>query len=77
MFAHDLQLPLEVIDSMRLLGRARYEYLDTIIDYNRAQVQLWVALGHPPADVLVRPVPPELVPPPAAYGVPPLPSVFG
>jgi outer membrane protein TolC len=63
-------LPLEVIDSMRLLGRARYEYLDTIIDYNRAQVQLWVALGRPPADALARPVPAELVPPPVIEVLP-------
>ena len=57
-------LPLEVIDSLRLLARSRYEYLDSIIDYNRAQVQLWVALGRPPADALARPVPADLVPPP-------------
>jgi outer membrane protein TolC len=50
-------LPLELIDSMRLLGRARYEYLDSIIDYNRAQFQLWVAVGQPPANVLARPIP--------------------
>jgi len=68
-------LPLEVIDSMRLLGRARYEYLDTIIDYNRAQAQLWVSLGRPPADALARPVPPELVPPPV-IDVPPGPRPF-
>jgi len=55
-------LPLEVIDSLRLLGRSRYDYLDTIIDYNRAQFQLWVALGRPPASVLARPVPADLVP---------------
>jgi outer membrane protein TolC len=63
-------LPLELIDSLRLLGRSRYEYVDAIIDYNRAQVQLWVALGQPPADKLARPVPPELVPP-TAGGVSP------
>jgi outer membrane protein TolC len=57
-------LPLEAVDSLRLLGRSRYEYLDTIIDYNRAQFQLWVALGRPPANALARPVPAELVPPP-------------
>ncbi|MCE9563983.1 MAG: TolC family protein [Planctomycetes bacterium] len=57
-------LPLEVIDSLRLLGRSRYEYLDTIIDYNRAQFQLWVSLGRPPANALARPVPADLVPPP-------------
>lgn len=59
-------LPLEVIDSLRLLGRSRYDYLDAVIEYNRAQVQLWVALGRPPADALARPVPADLVPPPAA-----------
>lgn len=57
--------PLEVIDSLRLLGRARYDYLDTIIDYNRAQFQLWVSLGKPPANALARPVPADLVPPPS------------
>ncbi len=57
-------LPLEVIDSLRILGRSRYEYLDTIIDYNRAQFQLWVSLGRPPANALARPVPADLVPPP-------------
>jgi outer membrane protein TolC len=57
-------LPLELMDSFRLLSRSRYEYLDTIIDYNRAQFQLWVSLGRPPAAALARPVPPELVPPP-------------
>lgn len=56
--------PLEVIDSLRLLARSRLEYLDAIIDYNRAQVQLWVAVGQPPADALARPVPAALVPPP-------------
>ncbi|MBN9121730.1 MAG: TolC family protein, partial [Planctomycetes bacterium] len=57
-------LPLEVVDSMRLLARSRLEYLEAIIEYNRAQFQLWVALGRPPANALARPVPPELVPPP-------------
>lgn len=57
--------PLEVIDSLRLLARSRQEYLDAIIDYNRAQVQLWVAVGQPPADALARPVPADLVPRPA------------
>ncbi|HSQ55770.1 MAG TPA: TolC family protein, partial [Gemmata sp.] len=56
--------PLEVLDSLRLMSRSRYEYLDAIIDYNRAQFQLWVSLGRPPANSLARPVPAELVPPP-------------
>jgi outer membrane protein TolC len=57
-------LPLELLDSLRILCRARYEYLDSIINYNRAQFQLWVALGRPPANALARPVPADLVPPP-------------
>lgn len=63
-------LPLEVIDSLRLLARSRFEYLDAIIDYNRAQIQLWVALGRPPADALSRPVPASLVPPPVVEVLP-------
>ncbi|MFO0850694.1 MAG: TolC family protein [Gemmataceae bacterium] len=63
-------LPLEVVDSMRLLGRSRYEYLDAILDYNRAQVRLWVSLGRPPADSLARPVPADLVPPPTPATAP-------
>ncbi|MBI2803446.1 MAG: TolC family protein [Planctomycetes bacterium] len=50
-------LPIEVLDSLRLLGRSRYGYLESIVDYNRAQFELYVALGQPPADVLARPVP--------------------
>src|SRR5262249_48220158 len=59
-------LPLELVDSLRLLARSRYEYLDAIIDYNRAQFQLWGAPGRPRADCLARPVPAALAPPPAA-----------
>ena len=58
-------LPIEVLDSLRLLARARMEYLDAISDFNRAEFQLYVALGQPPADSLARPVPPDLVPQPA------------
>ncbi|MDB5313875.1 MAG: Outer rane efflux protein [Gemmataceae bacterium] len=68
-------LPLELVDSLRLICRARYEYLDAIVDYNRAQFQLWVALGRPPANCLARPVPADLVPPPR-IDVPPGPRVF-
>jgi outer membrane protein TolC len=70
-FAEDLTrtrngegLPIEVLDSLRLLGRSRYAYLDAIVDYNRAQFALYVALGQPPADTLARPIPASLVPPP-------------
>jgi outer membrane protein TolC len=64
-------LPIEVLDSLRLLARSRYLYLDSIIDYNRAQFELYVALGQPPARYLARPVPAELVPPPAEPTSPP------
>jgi outer membrane protein TolC len=59
-------LPIEVLDSLRLLGRSRYAYLDAIVDYNRAQFELYVALGQPPAKCLARPVPADLVPPPTS-----------
>jgi outer membrane protein TolC len=49
-------LPIEVLDSLRLLARSRYGYLDSIIDYDRAHFEMYVALGQPPADVLARPV---------------------
>jgi len=55
---------IETVDSLRLLARARYAYLDSIVDYNRAQFALFVALGQPPADTLARPVPTEGVTPP-------------
>jgi outer membrane protein TolC len=58
-------LPLEVLDNLRLLGLSRLSYLQAITDYNRAQFELYVALGQPPADVLARPIPADLVPPPA------------
>ena len=56
-------LPIEVLDSLRLLVNARFDYLDAIIRYNRAQFQLFVALGQPPASCLARPIPADLVPP--------------
>ena len=34
-----------------------HAYLNAIVDYNQAQLELYVALGQPPADVLARPVP--------------------
>lgn len=63
-------LPIEVLDSLRLLGRSRYAYLDAIVEYNRAHFELYVALGQPPANVLARPVPGKLVPPPGPLVVP-------
>lgn len=47
--------PIEVLDSLRLLGRARFDYLDAISEYNAAQFELYVALGQPPSNALARP----------------------
>ncbi len=55
-------LPIEALDSARLLTRSRNDYLDVIIGYNEAQFQLYAALGRPPAGALARPVPAELLP---------------
>lgn len=49
--------PIELLDSMRHLATERRDYLDRIVAYNRAEFELYVALGRPPADVLARPVP--------------------
>jgi outer membrane protein TolC len=53
--SHNKGLPIEVLDSLRLVGRSRYGYLDAIIDFNRAQYELYVALGQPPAATLAPP----------------------
>ncbi len=50
-------LPIELLNSFRLLAQSRSGYLDAIVDYNRAQFGLYVALGQPPANMLARPVP--------------------
>lgn len=60
-------LPIEVLDSLRLLGRARFEYLNSIAEYNASQFELYVALGQPPANALARPGNPgEQAPAPGA-----------
>jgi outer membrane protein TolC len=59
-------MPLEAIDSLRLLAQSRLDYLNVIIDYNKAQFELYVSLGRPPSEVLVRPAEPQtppLIPP--------------
>jgi outer membrane protein TolC len=58
-------LPIEVLDNLRLLADSRYAYLNAIVDYNEAQFALYVALGQPPAAMLARAVPSDLVPPPS------------
>jgi outer membrane protein TolC len=51
----ETSLPIEVLDSLRLLHRSRSEYLDAIAEYDAAQFELYVALGQPPAIALARP----------------------
>jgi outer membrane protein TolC len=41
---------LEVLQAIAALSSARKNYLDSVIDYNRAQVQLHYLVGHPPGD---------------------------
>jgi outer membrane protein TolC len=50
-------LPIEVLNNLRLWARARVDYLNSIVDFNEAQVRLYVALGQPRADMLARPGP--------------------
>lgn len=57
-------LPIEVLDSLRHLATERRDYLNAIVEYNKAQFELYVALGKPPADMLARPVPQDLSLPP-------------
>lgn len=52
-------LPIELLNSFRLLAQSRQAYLNAIVDYNNAQFSLYVALGQPPANMLARPVPSE------------------
>jgi outer membrane protein TolC len=61
--------PIELTNSLDLLSEARQNHLRAIIDYNRAQFRLFVALGSPP------PLQgPDLGPlPPAPIAPPPLP----
>jgi hypothetical protein len=63
------------LNSFDLLANARVEYVDAIVDYNRAQFAMFVALGQPPANSLARPVPvqgvvPANVPAPSTIGSP-------
>jgi len=56
-------LPIELLNSFQLMANARIDYIDAIVDYNRAQFELYVALGQPPANALAHPVPTQGVAP--------------
>ena len=64
-------LPIELLDSFRLVAGARIDYVDAIVDYNRAQFELYVALGQPPANALAHPVPTQGVSPSGVTGANP------
>lgn len=64
-------LPIELLDSFRLMADARIDYIDAIVNYNRAQFELYVALGQPPANALARPVPTQGVSPSGVTGANP------
>ncbi|MHB1424255.1 MAG: TolC family protein [Gemmataceae bacterium] len=68
-------LPIELLNNFKLLAQGRYNYLDSVVDYDESQFALFVALGQPPADMLARAIPSDmpkgLVPPPTP--APPLP----
>lgn len=58
-------LPIEVLNSLRLLAQARMAYLNAIVDYNQAEFELFVGLGQPPVASLVHaPAEPEELPQP-------------
>ena len=57
-------LPIELLDSFRLLADGRLAYLDAVTDYDKAQFALYVALGQPPPKDLAHSIPSDLVPPP-------------
>lgn len=40
--------PIELLQALQALARARQDYLRVVIEYNRAQFRLYTALGNPP-----------------------------
>jgi outer membrane protein TolC len=48
---------LEPLLAIQALAQARNQYLTEVIEYNRAQFQLYVALGQPPLEALPQAVP--------------------
>jgi outer membrane protein TolC len=65
---------VEPLLAVQALAQARFQYLNEVVDYNRAQFQLYRALGSPPAEALgqgcVVPVSVSPTPPPFPGGVP-------
>jgi outer membrane protein TolC len=77
-FQRDLQsiiggvaLPIEVLDNAERLVQARQNLLAALINFDRAQFQLFVALGQPPTLVVEDDKPSPPPPPPLAQLPPP------
>ncbi len=74
-------LPIELLNSFQLTADARYAFLDALVNYNKSQFAMYVALGQPPAGALAKAIPPDpstgasLVPVPP--NAPPLPACVG
>ncbi len=64
-------LPIEVLDNAKRLRTAREALLEAVIGFDRAQFQLFVALGQPPTLVVEDDKPPPLPPPPPPAELPP------
>ncbi|HTU89896.1 MAG TPA: TolC family protein, partial [Gemmataceae bacterium] len=58
-------LPIETLDNAKRLREGREALLDAVIGFDRAQFQLFVALGQPPTLVVEDDKPPPPPPPPA------------
>lgn len=48
-------LPIEVLQSIQSLARARHLYVDAVVDYNQSQYRLYTALGQPPGSAFSKP----------------------
>ncbi len=59
---NNLGRPIEVLNSLTLVGGARVNLITALLHYNQAQFRLFVALGSPPP--LLEPPPENLPPPP-------------
>jgi hypothetical protein len=72
--------PQEAVYSLDLLSRAFNEYFTTVAEYNRAQFELFHALGYPASEIAKLRIPGEVQPvetvrppylPPVGNGPPP------
>lgn len=50
-------LPIELLNSFRLLADARMQYLDAVVNYDIGQFALYVALGQPPTSNFAHEIP--------------------